>query len=358
MRWGLLSGLGAGISQGAQLLNQGMQEDRNARREAEREARREAIEAAREKAAESRWRESFEFQKQQAQEQRQFQNQRAAVEDQRYKDNKEYQLNRDKVTDSRYASEASLRQIEGEMDRAYKDARESAREIANRFDTRAAQLQKEREALYRVKSADDPLAALGQESGQTSIKSPAQIEARIKQIEKSLNTLDTQREQQLSKFRAESNKLISDIASQYDPAVVKASSFKGYVNAINSEISFAAEVAKERESFKDFASGAMGADGKIAAPTGTARDALGNKIPATTPITTSPAAPQEQQTRLQYGVDIAGKAVKGNAGLLADFLIPAAGAFADNVYKPAWDWLNSPMPPQQPQPQQPPKQNR
>lgn len=73
MRWGLLAGLGQGISQGAQIVSAGMAEDRNARREAEREARREAIEAAREATAEKRWRESFEFQKQQAAENKAFQ---------------------------------------------------------------------------------------------------------------------------------------------------------------------------------------------------------------------------------------------------------------------------------------------
>jgi hypothetical protein len=61
-KWGLLAGLGRGISQGAGMLQAGMAEDRNAKREAEREA-----------VAERRWRETFEFQKQQAQEQRKFQ---------------------------------------------------------------------------------------------------------------------------------------------------------------------------------------------------------------------------------------------------------------------------------------------
>lgn len=232
MRLGLLAGLGAGLSQGAQLLNQGMQEDRNARREAEREARREAIEAAREKAAESRWRESFEFQKQQAKEQREYQNQRAAVEDQRYKDNKEYQLNRDKVTDGRYASDKISRQIEGEMERSYKEMREEMRTVAGQYDSTISALRKERETLIRVKDSADPMG-LGE---QTSVRSPAEIKNRLEYIDTQLEKLQGERKSTMAEMRSESLKRLQGIAGAYDPSIIESSSFKGYMQAAGQEL--------------------------------------------------------------------------------------------------------------------------
>lgn len=91
--WGLLKGLGTGISQGAGLLAQGMAEDR----EAERQRLREASAAA-------RW---------QRQEQR---------EDKRYADDKKYREDRNSVEDSRYKDQVQ----------AQKDARAEAKSQADR----------------------------------------------------------------------------------------------------------------------------------------------------------------------------------------------------------------------------------
>ena len=351
-KWGLLGGLGLGLSQGAQILNAGLADDRNARREAEREARREAIEAAREKAAESRWRESFEFQKQQAQEQRQFQNQRAAVEDQRYKDNKDYQLNRDKITDERNSNAEKRSAIDNEVKYILDDYNVMTRGINQQASEEIKAAQKEVELLMRAQKSADPMSFLAEEG--VSIK-PENIMNRLNALNRNISNIRKEQTTKLAELRAERDQGLATIKDYYGDAVSK-SSYSATLARLGLPKTEAAEVAEF--AFSDFAKGALDQNGVISQPTSKARDALGNKIPATTPITTSPAAPQEQQTRLQYGVDIAGKAVKGNAGLLADFLIPAAGAFADNVYKPAWDWLNSPMPPQQPQQPQQPKQNR
>lgn len=91
--WGLLKGLGTGISQGAGLLAQGMAEDR----EAERQRLREASAAA-------RW---------QRQEQR---------EDKRYADEKKYREDRNSVEDARYKDQVQ----------AQKDARAEAKSQADR----------------------------------------------------------------------------------------------------------------------------------------------------------------------------------------------------------------------------------
>lgn len=232
MSWGLLAGLGQGLSQGAQIVGQGMAEDRNAKREAEREA-----------IAERRWRESFELQKQQAAEQKAFQRESFDFQKKQAADNKalqreqiDYARGRDKVGDERYEREQRLRQVENELNRIYQESREATQAVRQGFDSQIQALQKEQEALYRIRDAADPMAALGQVGEQTTVRSPAEVANRLKYIRESLTDLQEQRQQALIDLRNETRQTLTSVAGMYDPKVVDSSSFKGYVRSIEQQL--------------------------------------------------------------------------------------------------------------------------
>lgn len=352
MRWGLLAGLGQGISQGAQIVSQGLAEDRNAKREADREA-----------IAEKRWRETFEFQKQQAAENKAFQRESFDFQKEQAADSRafqreqlDYARGRDGVMDARYSNEQRLRQVEGELGRVYQESREATQAVRQGFDSQMQALQKEQEALYRIRDAADPMAAIGQASEQTTIRSPAEIANRLKYIRESLTDLQGQRQQALIDLRNETRQTLTSIAGMYDPKVVDTSSFKGYVRSVEQQLAdvAAGKPIKAEQQMPSFIADVIDSEGLLQQAVG--RESTVEKIQPTMnapdPKNLTPEMPKDQ-TRLQYGLDVAKKAGQGNTGLIGGLLADATGAFADNVYKPAWDWLNSPanaQPPPQPKP--------
>lgn len=99
--WGLLQGLGRGISQGAEIMSRGMAEDREAERQRMREA-----------SIEKRWK------KQEAKEDARYadaikrQDAQDSKSDQRYNSEKEYRETRDKKIDSQFSEQMGLRRVQ------------------------------------------------------------------------------------------------------------------------------------------------------------------------------------------------------------------------------------------------------
>ena len=99
--WGLLQGLGRGISQGAEIMSRGMSEDREAERQRMREA-----------SIEKRWK------KQEAKEDARYadaqkrQTDQDAKSDERYNSEKQYREQRDKKTDGQFNEHMGLRRVQ------------------------------------------------------------------------------------------------------------------------------------------------------------------------------------------------------------------------------------------------------
>lgn len=272
MRWGLLAGLGQGISQGAQLLNQGMQEDRNARREAEREARREAIEAAREKAAESRWRESFEFQKQQAEEAKAFQRESFDFQKSEAQDARAFRESRAKVEDDRYTRSEKRGAIDNEVRFILDDYNVMTRAIAQQATEEIRAAQKEVELLTRAQKSADPMAMLSAEGVNVN---PENITGRINALNRQIGAIRAEQKTKLQELRVERDRGLSVIKSHYGDSISK-SSFAATLSDLGLPKAEAKEVTEF--AFSEFAKGALDDNGDIIAPTGKARGSAGNKI--------------------------------------------------------------------------------
>lgn len=209
MRYGLLAGLGAGLSQAANTLNQGMAEDRAVRREAEREARREAIEAAKEKAAEKRWRESFEFQKQQLEEQRLNRKEDIA-----------YRNSRDSIADDRYSTAEKRSAIDSEVKFILDDYNFVSRSIAQQATEEIRAAQKEVELLTRAQKSADPMAMLSAEGVNVN---PENITGRINALNRQIGAIRTEQKAKLEALRVERDNGLATIKSHYGDAVSKSS---------------------------------------------------------------------------------------------------------------------------------------
>lgn len=101
MAWGLLQGLGRGISQGAEMVNRGMAEDREVERQRMREA-----------SIERRWK------KQEAKDDARYVDAQKRLDtqdaksDQRYNSEKHYREQRDKKSDSQFNQQMGLRRVQ------------------------------------------------------------------------------------------------------------------------------------------------------------------------------------------------------------------------------------------------------
>lgn len=125
MEWGLLGGLGQGLSQAAGTINRGMAEDRAAERDRELEQKRAASVERRWKASEAR-----------ANRQEQAQATRWAKQDERQANQDERQRERDAVSDSQFDRQQSrleAQQIESNINGIMQSKQKAEQQIAKRY---------------------------------------------------------------------------------------------------------------------------------------------------------------------------------------------------------------------------------
>ena len=128
MAWGLLQGLGRGISQGAEMVNRGMAEDREVERQRMREA-----------SIEKRWK------KQEAKDDARYadaqkrQSVQDAKSDERYSSEKQYREKRDKKSDSQFDQQMGMREkqtIESNLSGIMEAEARAAEKIRQSYDKR------------------------------------------------------------------------------------------------------------------------------------------------------------------------------------------------------------------------------
>ena len=137
-KYGLLQGLGMGLSQGSQLLAQGMSEDREVERQRMREASIEKRWKRQEQKDDARYADSVKFREEEVNRQKE----RDTVNDGRYADSKKLDERQMSLAEQQAADRKELAQkerIEKTLGRLEKEAEREGAAIDRRFDRRESQ---------------------------------------------------------------------------------------------------------------------------------------------------------------------------------------------------------------------------
>uniref|UniRef100_UPI0040472D28 hypothetical protein n=1 Tax=Rheinheimera sp. TaxID=1869214 RepID=UPI0040472D28 len=227
MNWGLLQGIGAGLSQGADIVSRGMAEDRNARREDERyqsqisrEDARYADQVSREdariKTESDRWERTF---AQQAK-QNEIANARAVRAEKR-------QAERDNIIDERYGSEKRIGQVNSELGKIFTDYNATASAISQEAQAEIKLLQSQTQLLARAQKSADPLAIL-QEGGMEGVP-PESIGSYINDMNQRIQQINEAKAQRLQELESDRDTLLAGAKAYYGKDIEQ-SNFAAFLN--------------------------------------------------------------------------------------------------------------------------------